>query len=151
MDDVITGYDVIIYYRSQSHRMTSANPRPVLYYPPTNFSPPNSSNKNHSFLRLIALFFNQRVFASGFRLGLTLCVMSKYERLGFFFLMLSVAFWCRSRIYLRLKCSTISVWFFRDNLWWSDSHTLVWFRPVVQLNSTHHHPEKPSRQYFSFC
>jgi len=73
--------------------MTHNNTRAVLYYPEPNYSVVgSSSNRNHYFLRFIALFFNQRVFASGFRLGLTLCVMSKYERLGFFFLMLSVAF-----------------------------------------------------------
>ena len=46
----------------------------------------------HSFLRLITLFFNRPVLLTGLRLGLTMCVLSKYEKLGFFFLMLSVAF-----------------------------------------------------------
>jgi hypothetical protein len=44
------------------------------------------------FLRLINLFFNQRVLGTGFRLILTFGVMARYERLGFFLLMLSVAF-----------------------------------------------------------
>ena len=51
-----------------------------------------SQRRRHPFLHLITLFFNQRVLGTGLRLGITLCVMAKYEKLGFFFLMLSVAF-----------------------------------------------------------
>lgn len=46
----------------------------------------------HSFLRLINLFFNRPVMLTGLRLGITMCVLSKYEKFGFFLLMLSVAF-----------------------------------------------------------
>jgi hypothetical protein len=48
--------------------------------------------QRHSFLRLIILFFNRPVMLTGLRLGLTMCVLSKYEKFGFFLLMLSVAF-----------------------------------------------------------
>lgn len=44
------------------------------------------------FLRLIALFFNSRVLGYGLRLALTGCILARYERVGFFFLVLSVAF-----------------------------------------------------------
>ena len=46
----------------------------------------------HSFLRLINLFFNRPVMLTGLRLGITMCVLSKYEKFGFFLLMLRVAF-----------------------------------------------------------
>lgn len=44
------------------------------------------------FLRLINLFFNRRVLWAGLRLGMTITIMAKYERLGFLFLIFSVAF-----------------------------------------------------------
>ena len=48
--------------------------------------------QRHNFLRLITLFFNKPVLLAGLRLGITMCVISKYEKLGFFLLLLSVAF-----------------------------------------------------------
>ena len=45
-----------------------------------------------SFLRFINLFFNRRVLGVGFRLGVTMFVLSKHERFGFFLLLLSLAF-----------------------------------------------------------
>ena len=45
----------------------------------------------HNFLRLINLFFNRRVLGAGVRLGVTLCVLSKYERLGLLVFVLIIA------------------------------------------------------------
>jgi len=86
-------------FHGKANKMTLGfSPTHLLYSAERKFSAQIATDYNKkanhypSFLRLINLFFNQRVCLSAIRLGLTLCVMSKYERLGFFFLMLSVAF-----------------------------------------------------------
>lgn len=52
----------------------------------------SNEHRRHNFLRLITLFFKKPVLLTGLRLGITMCVLSRYEKLGFFFLLLSVAF-----------------------------------------------------------
>lgn len=62
----------------------------ALYY--SIVQPSNISTRERPiWLSLIALFFNPRVIYRAFHLTLAVCVMTKFRRLGFFWIMLSVA------------------------------------------------------------